>query len=245
MPARSLISSMTTPLRRLAARVGGACLVCRSGCVGGFCDDCLARFALPVHRCDGCALGVPAGQARCGACLLAPPLQRRSLAALHYAFPWDGLVQRFKYREAPELALPLVGRLQAAVQAAGPLGADLLVPVPVSAAKLRERGYNQAWELARRLGPRLGVPAEARALQRLLDGPSQQGGSRAERRAQVRDAFAVPRAAAPRLAGRHVALVDDVMTTGATAEAATAALLRGGAASVQVWVLARTPAALH
>lgn len=245
MPAWPLFSAMMTPLHRLAARVGGACLVCRSGCRGGFCDDCLARFARPVLRCEGCALAVPAGQPRCGACLLAPPLQSRSLAALDYAFPWDGLVQRFKYREAPELAAPLTGRLLEAVQHAGSRGAELLVPVPVSGAKLRERGYNQAWELARRLGPLLGVPAEARLLQRLIDGPAQQGGSRAQRRRQVRDAFAVAPAAAARLAGRHVALVDDVMTTGATAEAATAALLRGGAASVQVWVLARTPASLH
>lgn len=233
------------PLRRFANFGGSACLVCRTWCDEGVCAACLERFAMPQQRCDGCALPVPSGVTRCGHCLLAPPVQCRTLAALSYGFPWDGLVQRFKYQAAPELAAPLARRLVAAVSAAGTGQAALLVPVPLFPSKLRERGYNQAWELARRVAAACGLPAEARLLSRVVDGPAQQGGSREQRRRQVREAFAVSPAAAVHLAGRHVALVDDVMTTGATAEAASRALLRAGAASVQVWVLARAAQALH
>lgn len=248
MPVRPPLFSPLASLARLAAglgRAGGTCLVCRSWCVGGVCDPCLARFAAVVPRCDSCALEVPAGVPRCGACVLRPPLQRRCVAALTYGYPWDGLVLRFKYREAPALAVPLARRLVAALHGVDTTSIDLLLPVPLSPQKLRERGYNQAWELARRVGPALGLPSHAGLLQRVLDGPSQQGGSRDERLQQVRHAFALAPGAAARLQGRHVALVDDVMTTGATAHAAAATLLRAGAAAVDVWVLARTPDVRH
>lgn len=188
---------------------------------------------------------MPAELSCCGACVLAPPPQQRSVAALSYAFPWDGLVQRFKYHAAPELAQPLALRLIAAVSAAGAGPVSLVVPVPVTPSKLRQRGYNQAWELARRVAPGLGLAASATVLHRVVDGPSQQGGSREQRWRQVRDAFLVPPAALTLVRGRHVALVDDVMTTGATVEAAAAALQRAGAAAVHVWVLARTPQTFH
>lgn len=245
MPVRFPLSSLLVPLARFADGLGSLCPVCRSWDEGGVCTPCLARFAQPVPRCEGCAVELWPGVPRCGACLQSPPPQRCCVAALTYAFPWDGLVQRFKYRDAPELAGFLAGRIAAAVRAAGPSAVDLVVPVPLTPARLRARGYNQSWELARRVASSLGVPAQAAALQRLGEGPTQQGGSREQRRRQVREVFAATPAALSRLTGRRVALVDDVMTTGATAEAAAAALLRAGAAAVDVWVLARTPAALH
>jgi len=241
----ALTASVWAASAAVLGRAGGTCLVCRAWCVGGVCDPCLARFAAPVPRCDGCALEVPAGASRCGACLLEPLLQRRSVAALAYAYPWDDLVLRFKYRESPALAVPLARRCVAALQAVDTASIDLVLPVPLAPPKLRERGYNQAWELARRIGPALGLPSHAGLLQRVLDGPSQQGGSRDERLQQVRHAFALAPGAQARLQGRHVALVDDVMTTGATAHAAAATLLRAGAAAVDVWVLARTADPRH
>lgn len=171
-------------------------------------------------------------------------MSSRVLAALDYAYPWDGLIHRFKYRDAPELARPLAQRLWSVVQAAWAQGLpqpDLLVPVPLSAARLRERGYNQAWELARRLSRLAGIPARPDVLLRLVDAPHQQGLPRAQRLQQARGAYAVAPRAMPSLRGHRVALVDDVLTTGATAQAAASALLRAGAADVQVWVLARTP----
>lgn len=180
----------------------------------------------------------------CGRCQHTPPPFRRCIAAVDYGFPWDRLVARFKFQQQAELAGLLAGVLFDAVQQAQHAPVDAVLPVPLSDARLAERGYNQAWELARRIAAKLGPPAHADWLLRLRDTPHQVGLHRQDRERNlraVRDALWVPPAAAIALAGRHLALVDDVMTTGSTATAASQALLAAGAASVQVWVLARTP----
>jgi ComF family protein len=214
------------------------------GASSALCADCLARFAAPRLRCPRCALPVATPVVACGACLAAPPPFGHAVAALDYAFPWDGLIQRFKFGASPELARPLASLLADAVQAARPVAQaapDIVVPVPLSAARLAERGYNQAWELARHAAARLKLPARAEALVRVIDTPHQAGLDRRERERNLRNAFAPAPRAASWLGGRRVALVDDVMTTGATVREAAAALLRGGAAAVELWVLARTP----
>ncbi len=183
--------------------------------------------------------------AACGDCLRTPPPWAQTCCAVDYAFPWVQLLQAFKYQGRDELARPLAWLLADAVLD-GPVGLpELLLPVPLSAPRLRERGYNQAWELARHLGRRLHRPAQAQVLLRMRQGPAQAELSRAQRLRNLRQAFQVSPAAAPGLQGRHLALVDDVMTTGATAHAACEALLAAGAARVDVWVLARTPAPLR
>ena len=170
------------------------------------------------------------------------------IAAADYGYPWDRLVTRFKFHGQPELADLLAGVMTGAItgQGAAPvhgvLPAQIVLPVPLSDVRLAERGYNQAWELARRLAARLKLPAQADGLLRLRDTPHQVGLSRRARASNLRDAMWVAPVAAAQLAGRHLALVDDVLTTGVTAAAASQALLTAGAASVQVWVLARTPA---
>ena len=116
-----------------------------------------------------------------------------------------------------------------------------MLPVPLSPSRLAERGYNQAWELARRLARWQGLRARAGLLLRLRDTPHQVGLGRTERLANLSDSLWVPPEAEPLLQGRVVALVDDVLTIGATAQAATQALLQAGAAEVRLWVVARTP----
>ncbi|MFM2067017.1 MAG: hypothetical protein RLZZ584_1926, partial [Pseudomonadota bacterium] len=185
-------------------------------------------------------------QMSCGDCLRQPPPQRAAVAAFDYVYPWAGLLGRLKFHDALDLARPLAGALAQAVagrDAAHPelAGVDLVLPVPLAPARLRERGYNQAWELARRVARARRVPAHAGLLERARDTPHQLALPRAARAANVRAAFVLAPGAARQVAGRHLALVDDVMTTGATLAEATHALLRGGAASVQCWVVARTP----
>ena len=158
---------------------------------------------------------------------------------MDYAFPWRRLIGAFKFRAALDLASPLAALLAQAVVRQGALSADLIVPVPLSPERLRERGMNQAWELARRVGATLSIQARSLALLRLVDTAHLAALPRAERGARIRGAFAVAPVAA--LRGRHVALVDDVMTTGATVAEASRTLLAAGAGSVQVWVVARTP----
>lgn len=185
------------------------------------------------------ALEAPA----CGECLREPPPFDRAVCAVDYVFPWDHLIREFKFRGQVELADALARRLAAAVQVGRDGSAvEWVLPVPMSDQRLRERGYDQAWELARRVATGLRLPARADALVRTLDTVHQTALGRAARQRNLRAAFFVPGPQRAGLQGARVALVDDVMTTGATLREAAAALRRAGVAAVEVWVLARTPA---
>lgn len=237
---RLLATPPLSALRGLADALPGQCAVCRRWQAARVCERCDAAFGAPVARCRRCAIGVPPGVAVCGRCLREPPAFDFACAALDYAHPWDGLLSALKFRQALDLATPLAHRLLQALPADAP-PVDLVLPVPLSARRLSERGYNQAWELARRVAAWRGHEAQARLLLRLRDTPHQLDLPAEARAANVRDAFAVEPGCRHHLAGRHVALVDDVLTTGATAQEIARELLRAGAASVQMWVVARTP----
>lgn len=217
--------------------VPSLCAVCCGWGPSRVCPDCLARFAAPVPRCCRCALRVPEGTRTCGACLVAPSPLDGATAAVDYAFPWDQLLLAFKFHAALDLAPALAERLRAAAQSPGQSPPDLVLPVPQSPDRLRERGFNQAWELARRLG----LAADPHTLLRVRHTPHQLALPEASRAANVRGAFAVAPSRRQRVAGRHVAVVDDVMTTGATGREVAKVLHEAGAASVRWWVVARTP----
>jgi len=235
------------PATPRAERWPTQCELCRQWTIGdALCGDCDARFATPRWRCARCALPSGMAVARCGACLgAAEPAFDAAVAAVDYGFPWDGLVRAFKFNGRVELADTLAARLASAVAAAGPHGlpvAELVLPVPLAPGRLAERGYNQAWELARRVARARGLPADDTLLLRPLETAHQTGQGRSGRAANLARAFMAEPTRRAALAGRAVALVDDVMTTGATVGAAAQELRRAGAASVQVWVFARTPA---
>jgi ComF family protein len=232
-----VIKEMFTRLLQ-RARWPGQCMICRAWPAATLCPRCVARFAAPSPRCESCALPVPDGVARCGACLREPPPFDRCLTAADYRWPWTRCIAQLKFGADPGLAAPLAALLAVAPGVAPALAqADSVLPVPLSAPRLAERGYNPAQLLARHL-PAQRVRADV--LLRPRHGPPQRGLPRAERLKNVRGAFAVapPRAAA--LQGRRVALIDDVMTTGATLRAAAQALRDAGAAHVTAIVFART-----
>jgi ComF family protein len=224
--------------------------------MGSLCGDCLSRFAAPVPRCARCGIRLGVAAPACGDCLAQPPPYRQTVCAVDYGFPWSGVIAEFKFRQQPEWASALAGLLQAAVQAGmqrtvgaaqapanQPALPQAVLPVPLAPGRLAERGYNQAWELARRVAAGLGLTARADVLLRPLDSDIHQAQlDRASRQRQLQGSFMVAPAARPALQGLHLALVDDVMTTGSTAAAAAAALLQAGAGRVDLWVLARTPA---
>ena len=164
------------------------------------------------------------------------------MCAEDYAFPWNSLIGDFKFRCDVALATLLAERL-ATVLAQTPSGTDvdLVLPVPLSAQRLQHRGFNQAWELAKRLARRFGLQTDAHLLQRPVDTAHQVELSLQDRARNLQGAFMVDPLARPRLVGQRVALVDDVMTTGATFRAAAGALVQAGASSVDVWAVARTP----
>jgi ComF family protein len=208
---------------------GGSCFLCRGAARGLLCADCDAELPrLDAGRCPRCAAASPQG-AVCGRCLAHPPAYDATVAAFSYAFPMDVLIHALKFRG--ELALaPYLGKiLFQQVKAT-----DLVIPVPLSKKRLRERGYNQSVEIARALGR----PLETALCTRTRDTPEQAALPLAERQRNVKGAFACAR----RLDGKSVAVVDDVMTTGATLGELAATLKAAGAARVENWVLARTPA---
>ncbi len=164
------------------------------------------------------------------------------MVAFDYAPPWSGAIASFKFNAALDLVPSLSRQLLIAIRASGVPLPELLLPVPLSEKRLRERGFNQAWEIARALRPELGCPSDPHLLLRTTDTPHQLALPPDARAANVRGAFAVEPLRRNELRGKTLALIDDVVTTGATAAEIAHTLLQAGAASVQVWALARTPA---
>lgn len=167
------------------------------------------------------------------------------LAPLRYEYPVDDMIRRLKYHGALAHARVLGVLLAAAARAREAPLPRLLVPVPLHTQRLRERGFNQAYALARYAGRMLEVPYARTLLRRVRDTPSQTALDMAARRHNVRGAFAVcgPRAMERLLAVQHVALVDDVMTTGSTLAELRAVLYSAGVRQVELWAVARATAA--
>lgn len=236
----TVVANLLTPLRALASRVPSQCAVCRSWPSRRLCESCVARFAQPVARCAGCALRIPPGADRCGTCRLQPPAFDDCLAAVDYAYPWIDALAQFKFQGDPAWAGALSMLMRSAPWVERALeDADRVLPVPLSVERLRTRGFNQAALLARRLAP---GKADDQTLIRLRTTDQQSGLTRAQRLRNLRGAFAVEPARAAALQGCSLVLIDDVMTTGATLQAAALALREGGAARITAVVLARTDA---
>lgn len=212
------------------------CLVCGERGAHGrdLCADCTAALPWNSPACPRCALPLPAPASHCGACLRTPPPFDAAHAVFRYAFPLDRLLPRFKFhadlaagRLLAGLALPVFG------SAPRP---QVLLPVPLHPARLRQRGYDQALELARPLARALGLPLCADGLRRRRATPAQTRLDARARRRNVRDAFEITGTLPS-----HVALVDDVMTTGATLGECCRLLKQAGVARVDAWVVARAP----
>ena len=234
-------------LRRLSLRLlPPRCLLCRAPGAEGreLCADCARDLPWNRSCCARCALPLPpAGTAAdgriCGHCLHHPPAFDRLLAPFRYAYPLDGLVTRFKFRHDLAAGALLADLMAEARSGDGADRPDLAVPVPLHVRRLRERGYNQSLELAKRLAPALGLRIDPDALVRRRATAAQSELDAAERHRNVRDAFVADPA---RVRDRRIALVDDVATTGATVEECARALRTAGARAVSVWVVARAPA---
>ncbi len=186
-------------------------------------------------------MAVAPGLARCGGCIRAPLPFARTVAAVDYGFPWSGLITALKFHAALDLSAALAQLLVDAVRASAAPLPQLVVPVPLGLDRQAERGMNQAWELARRVASQLQLKATSTLLLRRVETPHLADLPRDERARAIRGAFALTAGATTLLHGQDVAIVDDVMTTGATAAEAARTLQAGGAASVQLWVVARTP----
>ena len=225
-------------LAKLGRRIGrllfsGSCFLCRGDAADILCAQCDADLPrLDGALCPRCALASPRG-AVCGRCLTQAPHYDATIAALAYEFPADVLVQALKFHGQLALA-PLLAELLS--KCISNKNVDCIIPVPLSTGRLRERGYNQALEIARGVAAGTGVRLAPELCERARDTPAQMDLPLAERARNVRGAFHCPRL----IAGSKVAVLDDVMTTGATLEEIAGTLKRAGALRVENWVVART-----
>jgi ComF family protein len=228
----------TAWLQRLATATPSRCALCGAWPAEALCEACVTRFAQPQARCLQCALPVPAGVSTCGACLREPPPLDACFAAVPYAYPWSGLVGRFKFEGEPGWAGALARLIEAVPGVPEALrAADVVVPMPLAPTRLAERGFNQALQLARELAP---AKTDARLLLRLRNTAVQTSLERLERAKNVKGAFGVEPLRVAEMRGRDVVVVDDVMTSGASLHAAALALRSAGAARVSAIVFART-----
>lgn len=219
--------------------VPARCVLCGAGCEGtlDLCRGCAAGLPWLAPGCARCALPLPGGPAAaCGACLARPPRFSACEAAFSYAFPVRELILRFKQGGdlvAGRVLGTLLAQRLAPLARAQPPGAVLL-PMPLHRARLRQRGFNQAGLVAREIARETGIPLRQSLARRERPGRDQKQLGATERRVNLRDAFG-----AHPCTGRCVIVVDDVLTTGASADALAGALLEAGAAEVRVWCVAR------
>ncbi|RON76882.1 ComF family protein [Pseudomonas fluorescens] len=217
------------------------------------CDE-LAEAEMPIcvacetdlpwlgDHCETCALPLPAAGLICDECLLEPPAFEQVVAPWQYGFPVDSLITRFKHNAKwpfGHLLADVLGQYLQHRFDEGLPRPDGLLPVPLANKRLRQRGFNQAAMLARWLSQSLGLPCEEQFLRRTKDTDAQQALDAKARKGNLRTAFSLTPDSAVK--GRHLALIDDVLTTGATAQALARLLMNAGAARVDVYCLARTP----
>jgi len=202
------------------------------------CPGCETSLPRLGNACPRCATPYEHDRIRgdCGACLRHPPAFMRTLALFHYAPPADHFIRALKFHRQLGLAR-LLGIQLAERLRTWPSRPDLILPIPLHATRLRSRGFNQALEIARPAARALRVPLGVHSLRRLRATAPQSDLPFESRRRNVKGAFGVRPDAGVR--GLRIALVDDVMTTGNTADAAARTLLAAGAEAIEVWVIAR------
>lgn len=212
------------------------CVLCTSPLVeGDVCDGCQAELPYNKSACARCALPLPNPAEQCGLCLQDPPAYERTVSLLRYAYPADQLIVRFKFQSQLYLARVfgtwLARQLESQTQALP----ELIIPVPLHRARLRKRGFNQALEIARPIARSLGIPLDYKSGERVRNTSVQSLLPAAERRKNIKDAFRIARP----ITARHVAILDDVMTTGHTVQELAKTLRESGVDKIDVWVVAR------
>jgi ComF family protein len=202
------------------------------------CPGCERSLPVLHQACPRCAIPYehPDTRGECGACQQRPPAFTRTIALYRYAPPVDHFIRELKFHRQLGLA-HLLGEQLARRLAPETAQPDLIIPVPLHRARLRERGYNQALEIARPVSRMLGVALDFRSLVRVRATAPQTGMTVKARRENLRGAFALRDDEV--VQNRRVALVDDVMTTGSTVQAAAQCLRASGAMEVNIWVIAR------
>jgi len=197
------------------------------------CSLCIQDLPLLGPACPQCALPISDAYV-CGQCLRQPPEQDVSFSLFRYHQPVDRLIADFKYHDKLYLS-ELFAQLMVDKLNNRPLP-DLLIPIPLHANRIRQRGYNQSFELAKALSKKLDIPSSNDYLIRTIDTKSRASIPFKARKKNIQHAFKLVKTKVP----AHIALIDDVLTTGHTANAAAKLLRKAGATRIEVWTIART-----
>lgn len=243
--ARAMANRAARLIDRLLPR---HCLLCGLPADDGqLCAGCRGDLPRAGPCCSLCALPLPAsgrnhGRLLCGRCLLRPPPWDAAVAALAYCYPADRVVCRFKFARDLCCGAALAREMLSAIRHRGDPLPQAIVPVPLHRSRYFARTFNQAELLARSLGRDLVLPVHTRLLLRHRRTRAQSGLDAAARRRNIRGAFTVRSRTRRSAVDRHLALVDDVLTTGVTLAECVRTLKRSGAARVTVWVAARADA---
>ncbi|MGP4844655.1 ComF family protein [Marinobacter sp. 1Y8] len=236
------LSTMVNRLVNKFSRVNSLCVGCLAiAPTNGLCPACIVSLPVNSSPCKRCGLPLSAitknqNHTLCGPCIANPPAFDRVIAPWVYGFPVNAAISRFKYSSQRSLGRPFAIALANTIRSRDTALPEALVPVPMEPGKLRKRGFNQAEEIAIWLSEQLDVPVFGGGLERTRRSDAQSGLDRKRRLTNLKGAFAVKRRVPD-----HIALVDDVMTTGATVEELSRLLRRHGAKRIDVWVIARTP----
>lgn len=218
------------------------CVLCGDKGARGLdlCASCFDELPWNRHPCPRCAAPLPpdADTPLCGNCIKSLPTWDAARSPLAYAYPLDKLIQCFKFDGDLAMGRLLGGVLAEYLVAGGGDKPDFITPVPLHPSRLKERGFNQAAELARPVGKRLRIPVRLDVCERVRATEIQSKLDAAERKKNLKDAFAVKKS----VDGKHVAILDDVITTGTTVEVLTKTLKDSGARRVSVWCAARAAA---
>ncbi len=230
-----LLSTLTHTIRQLYSNLMPIpCLLCgaphHEGCL---CDACQAHLPLLGAACPRCAS--PLQQVMlCGQCLHSPPEQDASFSVFSYQSPIDHLIATLKYRD--KLALIHLFATHMSHHLKHRVKPDALIPIPLHPHRLRERGFNQSLELAKQLSQQLAIPVRHDILIRVRDTPPQASLPFSERKKNINQAFQLKCTDVP----AHIALIDDVLTTGHTANVAAKLLRQAGVKTIELWTIART-----
>ena len=210
------------------------CLLCGISCEQNcLCTDCIKTLPKLYNSCPRCAS--PLSQSLiCGSCLHHPPEQDTSFSLFEYKAPIDRLIADFKYHDKLFLSQFLAKKMAKGLKSR-PLP-QLLIPIPLHPRRLRQRGYNQSLELTKILSKQLSIPFCSKSLIRIKDSQPQTSLPYKQRAKNIQRAFKVVNTMLP----THIALIDDVLTTGHTANAAAKALHQAGVITIEVWTIART-----
>ncbi len=215
------------------------CYLCAAPATNGLCHDCLKRLPWNGHCCAGCAIPLPPdATGLCGRCGRRPHRWiDSSTLPLRYEAQVIQLVTGFKFNGRLSYGHLLGELLCNSVLHGSPARPERLIPVPLHPRRLRQRGFNQSLELAKQLSRRLELPLDKRSCHRVRDTDPQVSLEKGARRKNMRGAFVLSRP----IQAHHVALIDDVVTTGSTVNELARLLKRSGVERVDVWGVARTP----